>query len=104
MNKQPNHICKYSKCQKEYYACPDCDKTSSWRAVACSPEHYQEYIKEVLEVRNKKNGIKEPIEPKKDIQQELSTEDLQIVEKSENINKDIKVKNNMKFSKEKRKH
>lgn len=58
----PNHRCKYSKCSKGidengnpcrklYYACDYCDRTASWRSVACSPECYQGYIEEVLAAR-----------------------------------------------------
>ena len=57
MNK-PNHICKYTKCtngkdggRKHYFACDYCDRTQVWRSVACCPEHYDLYIKEVLAAR-----------------------------------------------------
>lgn len=63
-NRTPNHICKYSKCnlgtdangnrcRKHYYACPDCDRLHSWRAVACCPEHYAAYMNEVAAARSK---------------------------------------------------
>lgn len=58
MSRKPNHICKYSGCTygkngtpKAYYACPQCDSTQAWRAMACCIEHYTLYIKEVLEAR-----------------------------------------------------
>lgn len=35
----PNHTCQ--KCGKRYYACPDCERNGSWRAIACSPECYK---------------------------------------------------------------
>ena len=50
---KPNHICKYSKCNNEYYACNVCDHINSWRSMACSKEHYDLYIKEVLAARAK---------------------------------------------------
>lgn len=53
-----NHKCKYSKCtlgsdggRKEYYACPHCDASQSWRSMACCKEHYILYIEEVLAAR-----------------------------------------------------
>ena len=55
---KPNHICKYSGCtlgddggRKHYYACDYCDRTETWRSMACCIEHYEQYIKEVLEAR-----------------------------------------------------
>lgn len=55
---KPNHICKYSGCtlgddggRKHYYACDYCDRTETWRSMACCIEHYELYIKEVLEAR-----------------------------------------------------
>lgn len=53
-----NHKCKYSKCtlgsdggRKEYYACPHCDASQSWRSMACCKEHYDLYVEEVLAAR-----------------------------------------------------
>lgn len=53
-----NHKCKYSKCtlghdggRKEYYACPHCDASQSWRSMACCKEHYNLYLEEVLAAR-----------------------------------------------------
>ena len=53
-----NHKCKYSKCtlgadggRKEYYACPHCDASQSWRSMACCKEHYNLYVEEVLAAR-----------------------------------------------------
>lgn len=55
---KPNHVCKYSGCtlgedggRKHYYACDYCDRTESWRSMACCIEHYELYIREVLEAR-----------------------------------------------------
>lgn len=55
-----NHVCKYSGCtlgengsRKEYYACDYCDRVNSWRSMACCKEHYDLYIKEILEARSK---------------------------------------------------
>lgn len=44
MDKPINHWCKI--CGKGYYACNDCDSKHyiTWRAVACTPEHYQAYM------------------------------------------------------------
>ena len=59
-----NHKCKYSKCtlgtdggRKEYYACPHCDASQSWRSMACCKEHYHLYIEEVLKERAQGHSI-----------------------------------------------
>lgn len=63
MNK-PNHICKNPKCEKEYYACDECDSHTSlnWRSVACSIECFKEYIKLIDERDNPKETIEESIQ------------------------------------------
>lgn len=53
--KSPNHICR--TCGKLYYACPDCDRNSSWKAVACCFECYQKYVDAVIESRKKENTV-----------------------------------------------
>lgn len=53
MNGAANHICR--NCGFEYYACPDCDKRSTWKSVACSFECYQKYVDDVLESRSHKS-------------------------------------------------
>ena len=45
MGHRPNHTCKV--CGKRYFACPDANKYSSWRAVACSPSCYTKYMEQV---------------------------------------------------------
>lgn len=62
---KPNHICKYSGCTlgengtaKHYYACDYCDRVNSWRSVACCKEHYELYIKEILDARSADKKIK----------------------------------------------
>lgn len=59
-----NHICKNRNCPhgingepKHYYACNYCDRTKQWRSMACCPECYDEYIKQVLEARSKKQKV-----------------------------------------------
>ena len=59
-----NHKCKYSKCtlgsdegRKEYYACPHCDASQSWRSMACCKEHYELYVDEVLAARAKGDTV-----------------------------------------------
>ncbi len=44
MNKTINHWCKV--CGVGYFACNDCDRKDyiTWRAVACTPEHFQAYM------------------------------------------------------------
>lgn len=59
----PNTICKNINCKrgkdgtrKHYYVCKRCTNQQSWRAVACCPECYQEYMKQLMFART--NGKK----------------------------------------------
>lgn len=59
-----NHICKNRNCPhgingepKHYYACNYCDRTKQWRSMACCPECYDEYMKQVLEARSKNQKV-----------------------------------------------
>ena len=45
----PNTKCKV--CGKEYYCCVDSRKFGGFRTVACSPECFQEYMRQVEEAR-----------------------------------------------------
>lgn len=56
---KPNTICKNKFCtrgkdggRKHYYSCLYCLKTESWRSVACCPECYAAYLKQVRDARN----------------------------------------------------
>ena len=56
--KQPNTLCKNRDChkgkdggRKHYYTCRYCAHSENWRAVACSPECYDEYMRQVAEAR-----------------------------------------------------
>lgn len=58
--KQPNTICKNRDChrgadggRKHYYACRYCTHSENWRAVACCPECYTAFLKQVEEARAK---------------------------------------------------
>lgn len=44
MNKTINHWCKV--CGAGYFACNECDRKDfiTWRAIACTPEHFQAYM------------------------------------------------------------
>ena len=62
--KKTNHICKNKNCPngvngepKHYYACNYCDRTNQWRSVACCPECYDEYIKQVVDARSKNKSV-----------------------------------------------
>lgn len=62
--KKTNHICKNKNCPngvngepKHYYACNYCDRTNQWRSVACCPECYDEYVKQVLDARSKNTKV-----------------------------------------------
>ena len=50
---KPNHVCKNPECKKNYYACNFCDRTQSWRSVACSFSCYQKYMDLVIAERSK---------------------------------------------------
>ena len=50
---KPNHICKNPECRKAYYACNYCDRTLTWKSVACSKECYQKYTDLVIAERTK---------------------------------------------------
>lgn len=115
-----NTICKYSKCnlgenggRKHYYSCGYCVATENWKSMACCKEHYDLYIKEVLEARASgktidtlpdrtdmskddiKNLKKKPIKQvKKETEIELSdyadeNGELNIIEAVSKINKEI---------------
>lgn len=56
--KIPNTICKNRNCNKgadggrrKYYTCRYCVHSLNWRSVACCPECYDEYMKQVAEAR-----------------------------------------------------
>ena len=122
IQKQPNHICKNVDCPhgingmpKHYYACNYCDKINQWRSVACCPECYDAYMKQVVEARSKnkkvdllpnrtdktKEEVKEllnqPVEEvleetKKELAEYLY-ENTSIIEAVEQINEDIEQHN-----------
>lgn len=60
--KNINHWCRI--CGKGYYACDDCDtkKFITWRAIACTPEHFQAYM-----ILHGYDGSKESKENAKDM-------------------------------------
>ena len=79
---KPNHICKNPECRKHYYACDHCDRTKSWRSVACSPECYQKYVDLVIAERSKGKTIE--VKPERtDITEkevdELLTQPIEVV-------------------------
>lgn len=45
MKNKPNTTCRV--CGKEYFCCGDSRKANSWRTMACCPEHFQEYMKQI---------------------------------------------------------
>ena len=56
--KQPNTLCKNRDChngtdggRKHYYTCRFCTHSENWRSVACCPECYDAYMKQVAEAR-----------------------------------------------------
>lgn len=46
---EPNTTCRV--CGRGYFCCADSRAANSWRAVACSPECYREYMRRILESR-----------------------------------------------------
>lgn len=60
----PNTICKNTLCtkgtdggRKRYYTCRYCVASGNWRSVACSPECYDAYCRQVMEARTKNIDI-----------------------------------------------
>lgn len=49
---KPNTKCRV--CGKEYYCCVDSRKVGAWKAMACSPEHFKEYMSRIEESRKPK--------------------------------------------------
>lgn len=86
---KPNHTCKYSKCnlgengeRKKYYACNYCDRINSWHSVACCKEHYDLYVKEVLDARSedlKTNNLPERLDKTEKEIKELYNEPVEKV-------------------------
>lgn len=55
----PNTECKV--CGEMYYSCRTCGEVNHWKAVACSPEHYVQYVEQVYAERNKKEVINDVV-------------------------------------------
>lgn len=55
MENKPNMICRV--CGKEYFCCADSKKIGSWRTMACSEEHYQEYMNRIENSRKPQSTI-----------------------------------------------
>jgi len=51
MVKKPNSLCKNRNCRKPFYACAYCTHKIAWRSVACCPECFDAYMKQVAEAR-----------------------------------------------------
>lgn len=49
--RQPNRVCKYSKCGKEYFACSDSIRLGGVKAHCCSNEHFSKWQIEVAYFR-----------------------------------------------------
>lgn len=56
----PNTICKNAQCgkgadggRKHYYTCRYCVASGNWRSVACSPECFEAYCRQVADARAK---------------------------------------------------
>ena len=55
---KPNTKCRV--CGKEYYCCADHSRLGGWKTMACSEEHYKEYMRRIAESR--KPQVEEIIE------------------------------------------
>ena len=51
----PNTECRI--CSKKYYSCKTCSEIGHWKAVACSPKHYAQYVEQVFNERNQKESV-----------------------------------------------
>ena len=51
-NVKPNTVCRNENCRKHFFACKTCVGQNQWRAVACSFECYNEYMKQVEKSRS----------------------------------------------------
>lgn len=72
VERAPNRICKYSKCdlgrdedgapcRKKYWACDGSLKYGGWRSIACCEDHYIKYMEEIFESRKLADVDEEPI-------------------------------------------
>jgi len=69
MAHEPNHVCKNPKCNKNYWACDDCDKNKGvhWRSLCCSVDCFKEYLRAIEE---RDNPVKElEITEEKEVEQ-----------------------------------
>ena len=51
----PNTECRI--CGKRYYSCLSCSTLNHWKAVACCPEHFAEYVELINKSRAKSGDI-----------------------------------------------
>lgn len=72
---------KCNNCGNEYYVCPACERSGSWKIVCCSRNCFREYIKKEIKKENKDTEIietqtdsLESKEVKKDVTVEEKTE------------------------------
>ena len=67
---KPNTKCRV--CGKEYFCCADHQRLGGWKTMACSEEHYKEYMRRVAESR--KPTVKEALETPKKRQTKIKPE------------------------------
>ena len=73
MAQELNATCKI--CGKPYHYCKDCEKFGSWRAVACSPECWTEWVNRITA----RNTVKENAD---DSHEEAAPKNVRRVRKS----------------------
>ena len=54
---KPNTKCRV--CGKEYFCCSDSRRVGAWKAMACSPDCFKEYMRLIEESRRPKDVVKE---------------------------------------------
>lgn len=57
--KKPNMTCRYSKCDKQYYACADSRKYGHYKSCGCCIEHFWMYQNEVAYFRGEEMPFSE---------------------------------------------
>ena len=67
-------------CGKRYYSCRTCSEINHWKAVACSPEHFIQYVELVTKERTSvkiKNDKKVVVETTgESVQVDTTTKDI----------------------------
>lgn len=73
---KPNTKCRV--CGREYYCCSDSRKIGAWKAMACSPDCFKEYMSRIEESRKHKTVLESNVEYEtvKKTRKSKATEDI----------------------------